>query len=395
MKSKQVFHDYCTGCGLCKVALGLSFEEDEKGFLYPLLNQESEVFCSKVCPAGGNALANYQDGSIWGKYRRSAFGWSADGFIRKGSSTGGVLTTLCIYLLEHHLVDGIIQTRRSNEDFRKTETIVSRTKEDVLSCMGSRYSTSSPLMFLNEMIQPGERYAFVGKPCDVSALRVYMEEVRPELKTSIIYLFSFFCAGQPSILANNQLVTALGGNNLNDCSDLQYRGNGWPGYATLTLKDGTRHQMDYETSWMKILGRNVRKCCRFCADGTGELADLACGDAWYLGDDGKPDFADRPGRNVIFARTETGDALLKDVEKAGFLKLEPFNPDRDGLRKIQPYHYTRKASLLVYKKALGLCGRIFPLYDNKKLSQFAKGFSVKQKILRFGGTIHRVIKGTI
>ena len=58
MKSKQVFHDYCTGCGLCKVALGLSFEEDEKGFLYPLLNQESEVFCSKVCPAGGNALAN-------------------------------------------------------------------------------------------------------------------------------------------------------------------------------------------------------------------------------------------------------------------------------------------------------------------------------------------------
>ena len=261
--------------------------------------------------------------------------------------------------------------------------------------MGSRYSTSSPLMFLNEMIQPGERYAFVGKPCDVSALRVYMEEIRPELKASIIYLFSFFCAGQPSILANNQLVTALGGNNLNDCSDLQYRGNGWPGYATLTLKDGTRHQMDYETSWMKILGRNVRKCCRFCADGTGELADLACGDAWYLGDDGKPDFADRPGRNVIFARTETGDALLKDVEKAGFLKLEPFNPDRDGLRKIQPYHYTRKASLLVYKKALGLCGRIFPLYDNKKLSQFAKGFSVKQKILRFGGTIHRVIKGTI
>ncbi len=395
MTSKNVYTEYCTGCGLCHSALGKSFSEDEKGFSFPSLESTDEAFCVKVCPAGGNALRNYQNGTIWGTYHRSALGWSCEDTIRKGASSGGILTTICLYLLEKKLVDGIIQTRVSEDDIRKSQTIISRSKEDVLSCMGSRYTTSSPLMHISRLLQPGETYAFVGKPCDVSTLRIYMEEVKPELKNQLKYLFSFFCAGQPSLVANNRLVKALGGEELEACSDLQYRGNGWPGFATLTLQDGSKHQMDYETSWMKILGRDVRKICRFCADGTGELADISCGDAWYLGENGKPDFSERPGRNVIFARTEKGMELLRAVEQAEKICLQEFDPEKGGLRNMQPYHYTRKASLLTYKYALTACGKPFPYFDSKTLKQFAKGFPLKQVILRFGGTIQRVIKGTI
>lgn len=395
MKSKELISEYCTGCGLCNQSGEIIFSEDEKGYLVPKINQDIISLCYKVCPASGNALSNYQDGSIWGTYKKSVLGWSTSEQIRKGSSSGGVLTTLCIYLLETGIVDGVIQTRESANDIRKAETIISRTKEDVLSCMGSRYTTSSPLMNLIQRVKVGEKYAFVGKPCDISALRIYIDEVKPELKGQILYLFSFFCAGQPSIQANNKLIKALGGESLSDCSDLQYRGNGWPGYATLTKKDGTINRMDYETSWMKILGRDVRKICRFCADGTGELADIACGDAWYLGNNGCPVFIERPGRNVVFARSEVGLELLNKVVKEGYIEVSSFSPEADELRKMQPYHYTRKASLMVYKYALQLCGRPFPLYDKKKLSGFAKGFSVKQKVLRFGGTVQRVLKGLI
>ena len=241
----------------------------------------------------------------------------------------------------------------------------------------------------------GETYAFVGKPCDVSALRIYINEIQPEWQKKITYMLSFFCAGQPSIEANNRLIQALGGDDIKECVDLQYRGNGWPGFATLTKKDGTQQKMDYETSWMKILGRDVRKICRFCVDGTGELADISCGDAWYLGTNGRPDFTERPGRNVVFARTEAGEALLKDALDQKRIILEVFDPERDGLRKMQPYHYTRKASLYTYKWALRICGRMYPDYNNEKLLGFAKGFSIKQKLLRFGGTVQRVLKGTI
>lgn len=395
MDSISLYKEFCTGCGLCKGTHKKTFIEDDKGYLTPNLTETDSSFCSKVCPAGGNALKNYQNGTIWGSFRSAYLGWSTDSLIRKESSSGGVLTSLCCYLLENKIVDGIIHTRRSKNDIRKTETVISRTKADILSCMGSRYTTSSPLLDLFDMIKEDENYAFVGKPCDVSALRIYMEEVDTRIKKQIKYLFSFFCAGQPSINANNNLVKALGGDDLQNCIDLQYRGNGWPGYATLTKKDGSKEQMDYETSWMKILGRDVRKICRFCADGTGELADISCGDAWFLGANGRPDFAERPGRNVIFARTEAGRTLLNETINAGYIEASAFEPDEEGLRKMQPYHYTRKASLLVYKYALKICGRKYPKYDNGKLRRFASGFSFNQKVLRFGGTIHRIIKGKI
>ena len=395
MTSNKLFSEYCTGCGLCKFVQDVQFEENVKGYIEPHLSEEDISFCAKVCPASGNALRNYQNGTIWGIFKKCTLGWSADESVRKGASSGGVLTSLCCYLLEKGVVDGIIQTRRASDDIRKTETFVSRTKEDVLSCMGSRYTTSSPLINLKELICEGEKYAFVGKPCDVSALRIYLQEVNTKMSEQIIFLFSFFCAGMPSIDANNRLVKMLGGNDMKECVDLQYRGNGWPGFATLTKKDGTNQKMDYETSWMKILGRDVRKICRFCADGTGELADIACGDAWYLDENGRPDFTERLGRNVVFARTEIGLALLNEVELAGYVVTDPFDPDKDGLRKMQPYHYTRKASLYVYKWALKLCGRKYPIYDNKKLNKFAKDFSMKQKVLRFGGTVHRILQGKI
>lgn len=394
-KLNSLYVEYCTGCGLCKAVKGVDFIEDEKGYPVPDIKGNDTSFFEEVCPASGKALSTYQDGSVWGEYQQPFLGWSADEDIREKSSSGGVLTTVCIYLLENRLVDGIIQTKICDTDIRKAETVVSYTRKEVLSCMGSRYTYSSPLMNLAELVEAGKQYAFVGKPCDVSALRIYMDKIQPELKQSIKYLFSFFCAGQPSLNANDKLIKALGGTNLSDCKDLQYRGNGWPGFAILTMNDGSQQKMDYETSWMKILGRDVRRICRFCADGTGELADISCGDAWFLGDNGKPDFSERPGRNVIFARTTLGSDLLNNVVKGKTLVVTAFDPDREGLRRMQPYHYTRKASLLTYKFALRICGRSFPEYANTKLRMFAKGFPLRQKILRFGGTIRRVLKGII
>ncbi len=395
MTSKTVLSQYCTGCGLCSQIEGVSFSRDKREYLVPELDNVDISIMSKVCPASGHALHSYQDGTIWGQVNKAFLGWSSNEEIRKKSSSGGVLTSLCCFLLDKKIVDGIIQTRRSVVDIRQAETIVSKTIEDVLSCMGSRYTTSSPLKELNSYIEEGKRYAFVGKPCDVSALRIYMEEFRPELKKQIIYQLSFFCAGQPSLGANNKLIESLGGNSLEECVDLQYRGNGWPGQATLTKNDGTFQQMDYETSWMKILGRDVRNSCRFCADGTGELADISCGDAWYLGVNGKPDFTERKGRNVIFVRTDIGNELIKDAIGNKIIITENFDIEEGQLKRMQPYHYTRKASLYCYKWALWVCGKSFPNYDSKKLYQFSKGFPLKQKIIRFGGTIQRVIKGTI
>jgi coenzyme F420 hydrogenase subunit beta len=391
----ETCREYCTGCGLCGSVINKKFTEDDKHFLYPDLRIEDYEFCKAVCPAAGNAVNKYSNGTIWGNIQHCCLGWSNDKNVRHRASSGGVITAICTYLLEEHLVDGIIQVKRDKNDQRKTVSVVSTTKEQVEACSGSRYTTSSPLMDICAQIQDGKKYAFVGKPCDISSLRMLMNTKKYAWTEQILYLFSFFCAGQPSLAANNKLLAALGCKEISECQELNYRGNGWPGHASATLSDGKTNEMDYEKSWMTILGRDVRKCCRFCADGTGEMADISCGDAWYLTPDEKPDFEERPGRNVVFARTEKGNELLKLVVQANAISVEEYDIEKDKLVKSQPYHYNRKASLSSLKLAAVICRKRFPLYSNNKMKMFAKGFPVKSRVLRCVGTIKRIWSGVI
>lgn len=394
MNKKQelidICHEYCTGCGLCVAVNGTAFERESKGFFYPRLQSTDADLCRIVCPAAGNAANHFQDGTTWGKMKSCCLAWSSDDTTRFQASSGGVITSLCIYLLEKHMVDAVIQVKRNAKDQTKTITVVNTTKEAVLECCGSRYTSSTPLMNIKDLIETGKKYAFVGKPCDVSALRMLQVEKVAAWTEQIVYMFSFFCAGQPSERANKKLLHALQCDSVADIEDLSYRGNGWPGFAAVRLKNGSKHQMEYEKSWMTILGRDVRKSCRFCADGTGEQADISCGDAWYLTSEGKPDFTEAPGRNVVFARTQQGETLLKAAILDGVVTTEPYDTEKDNLKKSQPYHYNRKASLRSLKVAMKLCGRNFPLYSSKILKKFETGYPLKNKVLRCIGTIKRV-----
>jgi coenzyme F420 hydrogenase subunit beta len=392
----KICSEYCTGCGLCHSVAGVNFTTDEKGFKYPELREINIPLLRKVCPAAGNALNNYSDGSIWGNVSQAYLGYANNDDVRFRASSGGVLTALCLYLIDNKVVDAIIQTRKHHDDPRLTETIVSTNRDDVLTCCGSRYTTSTPLMHIKQQVEAGKKYAFVGKPCDVSALRMYQNEFSEEWVKQIRYMLTFYCAGQPSLLSNNKLLNALGCKDIKDCIDLRYRGCGWPGEGMVKLKDGTENTIDYERLWMKILGRDTRRICRFCTDGTGEYSDISCGDAWYLDSANKPDFTERPGRNIIFARTEDGNSLMRKAIDAGYISVDGFDMIRsDEIKLFQPYHYTRKASLSTLKIAMKLCGRDFPIYNMTKLSKFAKGFPLKSKLYRFFGTLQRIKQGKI
>lgn len=395
-KFLKICTDFCTGCGLCHSVSDVPFSTDDRGFRIPILSFKEKSLLKIVCPAAGNALNNYSDGSIWGVVKQAYLGNATDEDVRFKASSGGVITALCLYLVENRIIDGVIQTRKHSGDPRLTETIVSTNREDVLTCCGSRYTTSSPLMQIKQLVKQGKTYAFVGKPCDVSALRMFQKTSSEAWTKQIKYMLTFYCAGQPSINANNKLLTELGCNDVTECVDLRYRGYGWPGKAMVKLKDGTENVMDYEQLWMKILGRDTRRICRFCTDGTGEYSDISCGDAWYLDSSNKPDFTERLGRNIIFARTEEGVSLIRDAISEGYLIAEDFEMSRSNeIKLFQPYHYTRKASLSTLKIAMILCGRDFPFYDMNKLNMFAKGFPLKGKLYRFLGTLQRIKQGKI
>lgn len=392
MKQEKIYKKYCIGCGLCAALKGERMREDERGYLGFEQEPASETlaFCAEVCPVGDRCVERLNETKIWGTDRGRFWGYAADPRIRKRASSGGVLTALSLYLLENAKVDGIIQIREDEKNPVGTVTCISRTRKEVLRGSGSRYAVSHPLLDMWEMISPQERYCFIGKPCDTAALKNLLEK-EEALKEKFPYILTFFCAGLPGRQANERLLQYMGcppGR----CRTLSYRGNGWPGFTRAEDENGEIFSADYNTSWGRFLGRDIHPFCRFCMDGTGERSDISCGDGWYLDDGGQPDFTEKEGRNIVFARTDEGKALLQEAASRGYIVLEPAG-DETYLKKIQRYQYTRKATMYTKVLACRIFRHTVPYGNLRGLKKYAGFASPKEHFKILKGTVKRLLLG--
>ena len=390
MKQK-IINKYCIGCGLCQSVQDFSGRVDEDGFWRPEIEKKDNLdFFESVCPMSRTSFEKLDTNSIWGKYEKLYLGYASEKEIRTHASSGGVLTALCIYLLEKNIIDGVLHTKVSDSSCIETTNCCSDSKEKLMDACGSRYSISHPLNNIIQSIDLKKRYVFIGKPCDVTALNNFLE-INSELKKNIIYTFSFFCAGLPSKMANQKLLKSLDVDEEN-CASLTYRGDGWPGKVTAIDKKGNVHKMEYEDAWGGSLGRDINPFCRVCMDGIGERADVSCGDGWYLDENNEPDFEEKDGRNIIFARTNKGQQVIYDASEAGYLDLFEFN-DLKQLKAMQKYQFERKATMLEKIIALRMMFRTSPEYSIFRLRNFHIGISIKRRIRLFVGSIKRIIKG--
>lgn len=387
----EICETYCIGCGLCKANGLADFEKNEKGFYSPTFFNENQVvdFLKNVCPVLDKHSNNTK---VWGDAIGIYQSYSNDESIRYKASSGGTLTEISIYLLEQGIVDGVIQVKVDEKNPISTKIQISRTKEDVISCCGSRYSISSPWDKLDEILKPNEKYAAIGKPCDIRALRNAKDKLGKY--ENITILLSFFCAGMPSEKANLRLLSTLGCK-YDDCDSLTYRGNGWPGKTIAVDKNCKEFSMNYGNSWGGILGRDVHPLCRLCLDGIGECADIACGDGWFIDEKGQPDFGEsHKGRNVTFSRSSKGEVILRQMSEKNRLFLDVWDTQAP-LEKIQNYQYLRKMTIKSKLLAYWFFGKDTPNYDRRIISNFSSKVSSAVKIKMFLGTIKRIVKKRI
>ena len=333
----------CLGCGLCETIDkgNCTMSLTEKGFYSPVFSKSSDKSdtIKSICP-GITILSNnkHSHKSIWGDVVSVSNAWASNSAIRKSSSSGGVTSALAIYLLESKQVDAILHVGVSEESYLYNTLYISKTREDVLRHNASRYA---PAAVFNDIIQifetTGETiFAFIGKPCDIAAIKNLLR-VYPRYQGRVIFFLSIFCAGMPSYNATKKALSTFGKNE--EPIKLQYRGDGWPGYFTATYKDGNSCKMTYNESWGKILGRSLDFRCKICPDGIGMLADIASGDSWNT-KDGYPDFTEGEGRNFCFIRNDRGKRLFDDAVKAGYIKAQYLNVN--DVKDMQRYQYDRR-----------------------------------------------------
>ena len=389
----------CAGCGLCAgIAPGaIAIAMTPPGYLRPQqqapLTPEQESGIAAACPAlvvDETQLAGAPiDDPLWGRAHFIGTGFAHDDTLRHRASSGGVLSALLTHALASGMVDFVIQTGTDPDLPTANHTGISATADDILASAGSRYAPSAPLAGLEGWLGRPGRFAFVGKPCDVTALRA-RARTDPRIAERVPLMLAFFCAGIPSAAGTGRILDRLGVKAA-DVAAFRYRGDGWPGFATATLHDSTTRQMSYADSWGDILSKQVQFRCKICPDATGNMADIACADAWYGDDRGYPSFAEQDGRSLVIARTAAGLALLDTARAAGAVETAPLAVTE--IIKMQPAQARRKRQILSRLAAMAVAGRPVPRYRGLQLWQAAAQDSPTAQARSFAGLLRRFIQG--
>ena len=383
----------CCGCGLCQSLAGdktLEMQVSAAGRMRPAIKQslpeavEQQILdaCPGIVVHGPQDPAPQQD-AVWGPAHRLARGHATDPDIRYTAASGGAISAVCQYLLETQKVRFVLQVANDKAKPLRAKPQVSSSRADILTGAGSWYGPVAPLQDAHALLDAGEPFAVVGKPCDIAAMR-NLARRDPRVDQLIPYMLSFFCEGVPD---DNMVEQLLDHHGLpaSDVAQLRYRGLGCPGPTRLVARDGRTFDLTYQQVWYGDFKWTMQFRCKICPDATGELADIAAGDVW----DGGAPLSDSPdGDNAIIARTAKGAQLLADMEAAGKVRLTPMTY-RD-LDRVQPHQVRRKRGLWGRMAAMALRGAVRPTYRHLRLWQAARGASAMWSLRNLVGAWRRL-----
>ncbi|GGI86914.1 hypothetical protein GCM10007973_24170 [Polymorphobacter multimanifer] len=389
--------DSCSGCGLCAALApqAITMAMQPPGYLRPQqhapISAQTDTAIADACPGlivDPTPAAPVED-ALWGPAIEVATGYATDDTLRYRASSGGAISALLIHAMDSGLVDFVVQTGADPAHPLANETRATTDAAEVADAAGSRYTASAPLERIEEWLARPGRFAFVGKPCDVAALRA-RARTDPRVAEKVPLMLAFFCAGIPSAAGTRRILKRLGVEE-NDVATFRYRGDGWPGYATATRQDGSSERMSYADSWGQILSKEVQFRCKICPDAVGGHADIAAADAWYGDERGYPSFEEQEGRSLIMARTPAGAAILDAARMAGSIKSTPLAITE--IIRMQPHQARRKRQLLARLAAMAAVGRPRPRFAGNHLAEAARGEPLPSQIKAFAGLVRRFLQG--
>ena len=395
--AKVLAGNLCSGCGLCAGLTQTAMVVEQPGFNRPRISApvpaETEAAIAGSCP--GVVVAPWGPAShrhhYWGPYLALRTGHATNERLRHRSSSGGALSALLGHALETNIVDAIVEVMADPSRPTWNIVTVATSADEILAGAGSRYAPSSPLESILQLLERKDRLAFVGKPCDVSALRLLgRHDARVAERFPLI--LSFFCAGIPSLQRSDAVVRKMGLDPA-ELESFRYRGEGWPGHAAGKSLNGDEKRMTYADSWGGVLSKEIQFRCKICPDAVGGSADLVCADAWHCDASGYPVFEDLPGRSLIIPRTPAGADLLRGAVEARAVRLDPEKLSDDDIGRMQPGQTGKKSLVSARTAALRLLLRPVPIMEGLSVREASKRASAGLRLRNFVGMIRRVLRG--
>ena len=254
-----------------------------------------------------------------GIYREVYEGYARDLSLRRKGASGGSVTGLLIFALEHNIIDGVLVATTDLSRPWRNVPIIATTKEELVRAMTTRHCLVPTNMLLSEaVLKRGiKKLGIVGCPCHIEAVRKIQMHGKPrKLAKAITLTVGLFCATNFWWEATRHIMAEeCGIDKLDELKDFIYRGGDRPQHFIADLVDGTTKQTPLFASFLNYLFPFQTERCSTCYDWGAELADISFGDL-YVSLFLRPN---EPGWNSIIARTETGENLLLAAKKADYL----------------------------------------------------------------------------
>jgi coenzyme F420 hydrogenase subunit beta len=311
-------HEKCTNCGLCiEVCPGHEVDFDQLNTEF--FGQES------VDP-------------ILGCYLGFCVGAVKDPAARIRRTSGGLAKEIAIWGLEIGRWQAVIVSRAYPGNFRRTQTYLATSEEEVRSAASSLYCPVPACSSWEVIRDFSGKVCFIGLPCHIHALRKAQQQL-PWLKEKITFTVGLFCSGTPGLWATEAFLS-YHHINPDKVESFEYRGKGWPGDICVKIKDQPEPTCFQRMKAKRLKDRFrmaaafvrrsafVHQRCLVCPDHAAEFGDVSLGDAWHLGYN-----TEKLGLNIAVIRSRQGQDLLDEMCQSNRIFLDKIS--RDEMIKSQ------------------------------------------------------------
>lgn len=303
-----------------------------------------------------------------GAYREISIGFCTDPAIRLNAASGGIITSMLVYLLRKGEIDGAVVLGMSKDKPWLTEPFIATTEAEILESAQSKYIISSVNEILPEIGKFTGKLAYVGLPGQVQSIRALQRMDHPWVR-NIKYVFGPFYGNTLHFSSVRSFMRSYGEKDYTRIEKLYFRHGEWPGNMRVELKGGRVLQLKkFHANY--LIPFHIVKNSLICTDLTNEFTDVSGGDAWA------PVYEERgKGFSMIIARSEQGQNLLKAMQQDGFLELNLISLEESITMHSHGYDL-KKRGAFIRMRFMKMIGRPVPDYGYE-----IKGFGFSRYLM--------------